>query len=226
MKAYIVKVLKTDFVTHNVKRFVVAKPAGYTFIPGQATEVSINKATLENELRPFTFTSLPNADHLEFIIKIYTGHQGMTEKLLQVEAGDELIVHEVFGTIRYEGPGLFIAGGAGITPFICILRHLFFNALSKQNQMSGNTLLFANRTYDDVILKDELKQMLVGNYHDVIEVPVSGGAGRRIDRELLRQYISPDTHYYYVCGPQKFAETMVDNLGALAVSKAQIILEQ
>lgn len=69
MKAYIVKVLKTDFVTHNVKQFKVEKPAGYTFIPGQATEISINTTMLEKELRPFTFTSLPNADYLEFIIR-------------------------------------------------------------------------------------------------------------------------------------------------------------
>ena len=226
MKAYIVKVLKTDFVTHNVKRFKVEKPLGYTFIPGQATEISINKAALENELRPFTFTSLPNADHLEFIIKIYTGHQGMTEKLLEVEEGDELIVHEVFGTIRYEGPGLFIAGGAGITPFIAILRHLFFQELSKQNQLADNRLLFANRTEEDNILKSELNQILAGNYHDVIEVSVSGGPGRRIDLELLKQYVSPQTHYYYVCGPEKFTEAVVEHLTTLSISKSQIILEQ
>ena len=225
MKAYIVKVLKTDFVTHNVKRFKVEKPLGYTFIPGQATEVSINKADLENELRPFTFTSLPNADHLEFIIKIYTGHQGMTEKLLNVHEGDELIVHEVFGTIRYEGPGLFIAGGAGITPFIAILRHLFFNQLAKQNQLT-NQLLFANRTEDDIILRDELQHMLSEAYHDVIEISVSDKPGKRIDLELLKQYVSPKSHYYYVCGPDKFTESVVNNLTTLGVSKSQIIMEQ
>lgn len=226
MKAYIVKVLKTDFLTHNVKRFKVEKPAGYTFIPGQATEISINKAELENELRPFTFTCLPDADHLEFIIKIYTDHQGMTEKILDVNEGDELIVHEVFGAIRYEGPGLFIAGGAGITPFIAILRHLFFNELGKQNQLVGNRLLFANRTDEDVILKSELQQILADHYHDVIEVSVSGSPGRRIDLELLRQYVKPSTHYYYVCGPDKFTEAVVNNLTTLGIPKSQIILEQ
>ncbi|HTJ50467.1 MAG TPA: FAD-binding oxidoreductase [Cyclobacteriaceae bacterium] len=227
MKAYIVKVLKTDFVTHNVKRFAVEKPAGYTFIPGQATEISINKATLQDVLRPFTFTSLPEADHLEFIIKIYTGHSGMTENLLQVKEGDELIVHEVFGTIRYEGPGVFIAGGAGITPFIAILRHLFFLELSKQNKsVTDNTLLFANRITDDIILKDELKEILNDHYHDVIEVSVSGQPGKRIDRALLSQYIQPVNHYYYVCGPDKFTTSVVENLLALGISKPQIILEQ
>jgi len=228
VKAYIVKVLKTDFVTHNVKRFAVEKPAGYTFIPGQATEISINKATLQDVLRPFTFTSLPEADHLEFIIKIYTDRNGMTEKLLHVNAGDELIVHEVFGTIRYEGPGVFIAGGAGITPFIAILRHLFFLELSKQNKkVTDNTLLFANRTTDDIILKDELKEILHDHYHDIIEVSVAGAPGRRIDRALLSQYVLQSaTHYYYVCGPEKFTTSVVENLLALGISKPQIILEQ
>ena len=124
MNKCIVKVLKTDFITHNVKRFVVEKPESYNFIAGQATDISINRPTLENELRPFTFTCLNKENYLEFIIKIYKGHNGITEKLIDVNAGDELILHEVFGTISYQGPGLFIAGGAGITPFIAILRQL------------------------------------------------------------------------------------------------------
>jgi ferredoxin-NADP reductase len=221
MNNSIVKVLKADFVTHNVKRFVVEKPVGYTFVPGQATDLAINKGELTNELRPFTFTSRPDADHLEFIIKIYTGHEGMTEKLLKVEAGDELLVHEVFGTIHYQGPGLFIAGGAGITPFISIFRQL-----KNENIQAENTLLFANKTEADIILKDELKQMLGDNYHDVLEVSASGGPGRRVDRELLRQYVRPDMLHYYVCGPEKFTQSVVENLAALGIPKSKIILEQ
>src|SRR5438045_681031 len=152
MQKHIVKVLQTDFITNNVKRFVMEKPSGYTFVPGQATDVSINKPDLENELRPFTFTSLNEENYLEFIIKIYKGHDGITEKLLSVNAGDELIIHQVFGTINYKGTGLFIAGGAGITPFIAILRQL-----KRENKLQGNRVLFANRTAEDIILGYELK---------------------------------------------------------------------
>src|SRR6187401_3313648 len=173
---HIVKVLETQFVTHNVKRFTLEKPVGYSFVPGQATDVAIHKPGLENELRPFTFTSLPAADHLEFTIKTYPERHGVTEKLLDVRQGDELIVHDVFGTIRFEGPGLFIAAGAGITPFIAIFRYL-----KSVNRLKGNTLLFANRTEDDIILKDELPQMLHEGYLDIIEKPKSGKAGKRID---------------------------------------------
>ena len=218
---HIVKVLKTDFVTHNVKRFVVEKPDGYAFVPGQATDVAIAKPGLEKELRPFTFTCLPSSDHLEFMIKIYTGHQGMTEKLLQVNAGDEFILHDVFGTIHFDGPGLFLAAGAGITPFISIFRHL-----KEQNKLEGNTLLFANRTEDDIILKSELKQLLGDNYLDVIEVPSSGGTGKRIDNDLLKQHLSTRKQFYYVCGPDKFTAIMIEALMSFGVEKSRIIIEQ
>jgi len=178
------------------------------------------KPGLEEALRPFTFTNLPDSDHLEFMIKIYTGHQGMTENLLKINAGDEFIIHDVFGTIQYKGPGLYIAAGAGITPFVSIFRQL-----KKQNKLQGNTLLFANRTVDDIILKDELKQMLGKNYLDVIEMPSSSGAGKRIDQELIRQYLH-ETHCYYVCGPEKFTAIMVESLLSLGVGKSQIIIEQ
>ncbi len=220
MESHVVKVLKADFVTHNVKRFTVEKPEGYSFVPGQATEVAILKPGLEKEPRPFTFTNLPDSDHLEFMTKIYTGHQGMTENLLQVNAGDEFIIHDVFGTIRYNGPGLFIAAGAGITPFISIFRQL-----KKQSKLQGNTLLFANRTVDDVILKDELKEMLAQNYLDVIEMPSRGGAGKRIDPELITQYLH-EGQSYYICGPEKFTAIMVESLISLGVEELQIIIEQ
>ena len=54
----IVRILNIQQVTHDVKCFRLEKPDGYHFSPGQATDVSINKSGLEEELRPFTFTSL------------------------------------------------------------------------------------------------------------------------------------------------------------------------
>ncbi len=125
MEKHNVKVLKTELVTHNVKRFTIEKPAGWriAYLGRQLTS-AINKPGLEEELRPFTFTCLNSDDHLEFTIKIYKGHDGVTEKLGNINVGDELILHEVFGAINYQGPGLFIAGGAGLTPFISIFRQL------------------------------------------------------------------------------------------------------
>ena len=124
MEKHVIKIKSVKPLTHDVLQIVTEKPAEISFTPGQATEVSINKKGWENEKRPFTFTSLPIDNYLEFTIKSYPGHDGMTNQLLKVKSGDELILHDVFGAIEYNGEGLFIAGGAGITPFVSIFRYL------------------------------------------------------------------------------------------------------
>ena len=44
----IVKILSIVPVTHNVNRYRFEKPAGYQFVSGQATDVSINKKGWQN----------------------------------------------------------------------------------------------------------------------------------------------------------------------------------
>ena len=87
MEVHIVKILSIDQVTHDVKRFRIEKPDGYSFIPGQATEVSVNTPELKNEKRPFTFTCLNSKPYLEFTIKIYPSHNGITNELGKLDPG-------------------------------------------------------------------------------------------------------------------------------------------
>lgn len=221
MEKHIVKILSANYVTHNVRHFVIEKPEGFTYIPGQAADVSINKPGQEDELRPFTFTSLIDSEHLEFVIKIYKGHNGVTEKLGNLEPGDELILHEVFGAINYQGPGIFIAGGAGITPFLAILR-----SIQKTGELDKCTLLFANHTEDDIILKDELTQMLNSHFINVLSDPKSGAQKKHIDKELLAQFTGTDDRHYYICGPDQFTADMVNILHELNVGDDKIVLEQ
>ena len=180
-KQHIVKILETHYITHDVKRFVVERPAGYNFIPGQATEVAINLPEWKDQLRPFTFTSIMEHGFLEFMIKIYNDHEGVTNMLGRTHAGAELILHEVFGAIQYKGPGVFIAGGAGITPFISIFRHLYTH-----KNLHGNKLIYSNKTSEDVIMEEELQQMLGGNFIKIFtRENVVGFRGNRIDRKLI-----------------------------------------
>ncbi|MCC6599400.1 MAG: flavodoxin reductase, partial [Crocinitomicaceae bacterium] len=77
-----VKIISTEHLTHDVLRIVAEKPAKLYFTAGQAVDVSINKQGWEQELRPFTFTSLPEDGHIEFTIKTYPSHNGVTQQLL------------------------------------------------------------------------------------------------------------------------------------------------
>jgi ferredoxin-NADP reductase len=145
---HIVKIISVHDVTHDVKAFKVTRPAGYSFEPGQATEVSINADAWREEKRPFTFTGLNDWDHLEFTIKIYSDHEGVTNQLGKLQPGAELIIRDVWGAIHYQGEGYFIAGGAGITPFIAIMRQL-----RAEGKVGNNELYFSNKTEQDIIIR-------------------------------------------------------------------------
>ncbi len=210
----IVKILKIDPVTHDVKRFVVEKPEGYSFIPGQATHVSINKRKWKHEERPFTFTSLNDDPNLEFTIKRYDSHKGVTREMHRLVPGDELILRDIFGTINYKGRGVFIAGGAGITPFIAILRQL-----RKENKVEGNKLIFSNKTPEDIILKEELEEIF--RPEDLIltvtDEKAEGYENRLVDKDFLKDYINNFNQNFYLCGPPKMIEAVtkiLKDLGA------------
>ncbi|WP_370104828.1 hypothetical protein [Winogradskyella sp.] len=79
--AHKISIQHIEHINHNVLRIVTDKPENYSFSPGQATELSIAKADWSDKKRPFTFTSLPEDDTLEFTIKVYPSHNGVTEQL-------------------------------------------------------------------------------------------------------------------------------------------------
>ncbi|MES2239329.1 MAG: FAD-binding oxidoreductase [Bacteroidota bacterium] len=221
MDSYVVKVLQAVFITHDVKRFVVEKPEGYHFIPGQATEVSINQEEWKDKLRPFTFTCLEDENHLEFMIKIYTDHNGVTARLGRINAGDELILHDVWGAIQYKKPGVFIAGGAGITPFISIFRDLH-----RKKELKGNLLIYSNKTSEDVIMDEELQEMLNADFIKVFtRENVTGFIGKRIDRKYLIENIADFGQHFYVCGPTAFVKSISTLLIELGATADEVVFE-
>ncbi|MCB2194756.1 MAG: flavodoxin reductase [Bacteroidetes bacterium] len=219
---HIVKILNIEEVTHDVLKFTVEKPNNYNFKPGQATTVSINKDNWKDKKRPFTFTSLNSDNHLEFIIKIYTDHDGVTKELGQLKKSDELIIEQPWGAINYKGPGYFIAGGAGITPFIAIFRDL-----DKKNKLKGNTLFFSNKTEQDIILKSEFEKILGDNFINVItHEKTDQYIHRFIDKDFLKDHIDDFSAKFYVCGPPKMTENITEALEGLGAETDSLVFEK
>lgn len=208
-----VKILDTVPVTHNVRHYRLERPKGYNFSPGQATEVSIDRDGWQDKKRPFTFTCLPDADNLEFTIKSYFDHAGVTNELWSLGSGDKLILRDVWGTIQYRGPGTFIAGGAGVTPFIAILRHL--NATGK---IAGNRLIVSNQTEKDIILRDEFEAMDgLKTLWTVTNDQKSKLIQERIDADFLKRHITDFSQNFYLCGPDAMVKDLrgvLEDLGA------------
>lgn len=217
---HVLKILSTDYVAYNVKRFVVEKPQGLIYRPGQSTFLSINKPAWEEIKRPFTFTSLNAWPHLEFIVKIYEENNGVTAEMNKLMVGDSFIMRDVFGTIEYKGPGIFIAGGTGVTPFIAIFRALY---------LSGNLrdvgLIYSNRTKDDVIMGDELYKMLGPAFLNVFtREGVIGFKEKRIDKKFLVETIGDFNRRFYVCGPEDFTEDISRSLISLGVDHKAVVI--
>ena len=211
-----------ESVTHDVRRLVVTKPDGYAFEPGQATEAVVDKDGWRDEGRPFTFTSLPVDPRLEFTIKIYPDHDGVTEQVGQLRVGDALRIGEAWGAIQYKGPGTFIAGGAGVTPFIAILRQL-----EADDRLADNQLLFSNKTADDIILEGEFRRML-GNAAvcTLTREQNDRYAHGRINRDFIRRHVDDFDRPFYVCGPPEMVEQVTETLEDLGAKSEGIVIEE
>ena len=222
MEQHNVKIKSINHITHDVLKIVTDKPQKFNFTPGQATEVSINKNNWKNEKRPFTFTSLPENDYLEFTIKTYPLKKSVTNELLHLKMNDELILHDVFGAIAYKGEGVFIAGGAGVTPFISIFRYL-----QSKHEIGGNKLIFANKTKDDIIHAVEFKNLLGENFINILsDEKVDGYAHGQINQSFLKKNIVGFGKNIYLCGPPAMMEAIEKELADLNVNEKMIIKEE
>lgn len=220
--SHICKILSIAPVTHDVVCVRLAKPAGYAFVPGQATDVSINKTEWREAKRPFTFTSLNSDPYLEFTIKCYTDRDGMTAAIGKLAAGDELMIDEPWGAIRYKGEGYFIAGGAGITPFLAIFRQLHQVSL-----IGRNKLFFSNKTAADIIYRDELIRI----FEDKVVFVLTDKSDRLqavdfIDGAFLRAHVARFDTSFYVCGPDRMVQEINQLLAGAGASPQSIVFEK
>ena len=220
--AHTVKIKSTAEVTHNVQRLVVERPDGYEFTPGHATDVHIDKPGWRDEDRPFTFTGLTEDADLEFTIKIYPSHDGVTEQIDRLHAGDTIVIDDPWGAIKHKGAGTFLAAGAGVTPFIAILRDL-----KKKGELDGHRLIFTNKSEKDIILKDEWDSMHeLETFYTVTDQPESPLSRGRIDRTFLAQHIGDFDQHFYLCGPESFVSDVKEALVDLGAKTEKIVHEE
>lgn len=222
MEKHTLKVKSIKKLTPDVLRITTDKPEELDFEPGQATELAINNSEWKQEKRPYTFSNLPTEKGLEFTIKTYPDQEGMTNELLKLKKNDELVAHEVFGAIKYKGEGVFIAGGAGITPFISIFRDL-----NAKNKIGKNQLIFANKTKADIILEEEFNSLLGDAFINILsEEKVEGYHYGVITRDFLEAHITDLNQKFYLCGPPPMVKVVEKQLLEMGVSEKSIIKEQ
>jgi len=225
LMAHQVTLLSVGFVTHDVKRYVTSKPDNYVFTPGQAADVYLDKPGLRDDIRPFTFTNSPNDKILEFTIKSYHDHNGVTHTLWDMKPGDTLHISEPEGTIKYTKPGLFLAAGAGVTPFLAIVRDLW-----AKGELHNCHLLYSNKTKSDIICEHELTHYFSQPDNGILltltRKSAIGYVSGRVTESIIREFCPECKGVAYICGPKAFVAGMKEIVAKIGIDEDSIVFEK
>lgn len=182
----------------------------------------------EEVIKPYTPTTLDSdVGRFELVIKMYP--QGrMSHHFREMNVGDYLSVKGPKGRFKYQ-PGQvrafgMLAGGSGITPMFQVTRAI----LENPNDNTKVHLIYANVTYDDILLKEEMDS-LAESYPDrfkifyVLNQPPEvwdGGVGF-VSKEMIQAHCPAPAADIQIlrCGPPPMNKAMAAHLGDLGYTK-------
>jgi propane monooxygenase reductase component len=207
-------------LTHDIRRLVLRLVDGaeLAYHPGQYVDIRIPGT--DSEHRSFSMANLPSdGGRLEFMIKLYP--DGRFSGLLEdgsIGPGDELEVTGPYGvfTLRESSERrlLFIGGGAGMAPILCLLR-----SLADRGSARPAVFYYGARSEADLIELDELDA--VRFVPALSEQPWDGETGLITDVVDRREGDLSDVDAY-LCGPPPMVDAAIDLLTRRGVPEAQI----
>jgi ferredoxin-NADP reductase len=202
--------------TRRVKtiRFSVSNWPGH--LPGQHVDVRLTAEDGYRAERSYSIASPPGDEALELTVDRLEDGEVSPFLTGQLQAGDIIHLrgpiggHFVWCASERRRSLLLVAGGSGVVPLMCMLRH---------RKRSGATvpaaLLYSARTRDDVIYYDELTALARNDSRFTLQMTVTrdsapGWAGRvgRIDLtaiQSLAEGLGGEVDSF-VCGPDAFVE--------------------
>jgi ferredoxin-NADP reductase len=201
---------------------------------GQHVDVRLTAEDGYQAQRSYSIASAPEDDHLVLTIERLEDGEVSPYLADELRPGDPLELRgPIGGYFVWEaalgGPILLLAGGSGIVPLRCILRHR-----AAVHSDAQARLLYSSRSLSEVIYRDELMSLGADGGVDVRftltrEQPAGWtGYARRIDDALLGEIAWPaDARpLTYICGPTAFVETAANALVGLGHDPARIRTER
>jgi ferredoxin-NADP reductase len=211
--------------TYNVTSFRFPRPAALNYKPGQFLFVTI-KADGKELSKHFSISSSPTEKtHIEFTKKL--SDSDFSSALKALKEGDWARIDAPYGKFTFEGEhekiGL-LAGGIGITPFKSICRYCTDMRLDTKI-----TLLYGNRTENDIAFRKELETMQQQNKNLKVVFTLNEASGEwkgatgLITTEMIKKEI-PDYKEttFYTCGPPTMVQIMEKLVEQLGLPKTQL----
>jgi propane monooxygenase reductase subunit len=219
-----------EVLTGDIRRLVLSGDEELKFKPGQYVDIKIPGT---DEVRSFSMANLPS-DQLEFMIKIYP--DGKFSGLLENEElkeGDELEVTGPYGVFtlreKSERPLLFIGGGAGMAPLLCLLRAMADKGIEREV-----VYYYGARGLKDLFHLEELAE-LESQVPSFRFVPALSECGEDEEWEGERGLITDVvTRLHqelgevdaYLCGPPPMVDAAIAMLDQNGVPEARVFYDK
>jgi ferredoxin-NADP reductase len=223
--------------TARVKSFLLRPQHWRSFRAGQHLDVRLTAPDGYQAQRSYSVASAPGSEGLYELVVERLENGEISPFFHDVAGvGDAIEIrgpfggHFVWGSDD-GGPLMLVAGGSGVAPLMSILRHL-----SAVGDAVRVILLYAARTWDDVIFREELIArdaampdftLLLSLSRDIARRPLD--VGRRIDASLLKMALArlgAAPRLTFVCGSNAFVETVTGHLVDLDLSPETIRAER
>lgn len=232
MHSFTVSFLRREDLAQGTMAFHFAKPAGFTFKPGQAVDLILtgpHAAAGADGRHTFSLVCAPYED--ELIVATRMRDSVFKNALKALPTGSNVEIEGPAGSLtlhnKRERPALFIAGGIGITPFMSMLRQAARDRLAQDL-----VLLYANRRPEDSAFLAELQQLEVGNGRFRLvatmtdmahsEKPWQGETdmpGEALIQKAAKGLVAP---IYYLAGPPAMVGAMRDTLNGMGLDDDDI----
>lgn len=219
------KVKEVRWETSDTFRLILKTNKKFNFKAGQFCFLRLNKEKLYAR-HPFTISSSPNNEDLEFTIKL---NGRFTKSASKLKKDEEVIVDGPFGIFNLQNQkkeAVFIAGGVGITPFMSILQNKL-----ETGDNTKTTLLYGVKTEKEIIFKPRLDEIKEKWFKKVYALSKENKSGKeyefgRITKVLLQKYV-PNIlgSIFYICGPKSMEKELRKDLLELGVKKENILFE-
>jgi ferredoxin-NADP reductase len=212
--------------TEDITTFRLARPEGFEFSAGQFLTVRVN-VDGQPVVRCYTISSAPEATgYLEISVK----RQGLLSGTLHatIRPGSMVSIRAAAGAFTYpkgdDRPLVLLAGGVGITPMICMLRHAV-----QADPNRPVTLLYSVHTQRDIAFRDEL--WLLDRRNPQIKTVITTTRGPhateylsgRIDGRMLQEQVDNlRNNIFMICGPGPMIEAIKKTLAELGVPESQV----
>nr|CAD7265476.1 unnamed protein product [Timema shepardi] len=234
---YALPLVEKEELSHDTRRFRFGLPSDNHILGlpvGQHIHLS---AKIEDNLVIRSYTPVTSDDHkgyMDLVIKVYFKNvhpkfpEGgkMSQYLENMKLGETIDVRGPSGRLIYLGGGKFsiktlrkdpahivsvkkvamIAGGTGITPMLQLIRYI----TKEEDDHTEMSLLFANQSEDDILLKQELEEV-AESFPDqfklwyTVDRPTEGWKYSTgfVSAEMIQEHLFPPSRDTLVlmCGP-------------------------